>query len=81
MQSSKLFNILEEAQAMHERAMKCFDYHVNEADDEMKQIYWTRSEEYSGKCEGLLTAYEIITGRCIMDHRILEEIEYQTSKF
>ena len=79
--TAKLIEILEEAKACHTRAMRYFKYYSTENDDaEMKQIYWTRSEEYRGKCEGLLTAYEIITNRCVIDYNISNEIEHLKHK-
>ena len=80
MTNEKLVEILEEAQAMYKREMNYFDDYANETDKEMKQIYWARSEEFGGKCEGLLTAYEIITGRAVLEHNIDWELRYRKSK-
>ena len=72
---NELVDILEEAQAMHDKAQDYFEYYANENNDqEMAQIYWTRSQEYSGKCEGLLTAYMIITKHWIPEYNIRAEL-------
>ena len=74
--TAKLIEILEEAQSAYKRSMKYFEISEDENTDEMKAIYWTRSEEYSGKCKGLLKAYEIFTGRAIKDYNIDWELLY-----
>ena len=74
--NAKLIDILQEAQIAYEKEMIYFDGHNDEnKDPEMKNIYWARSTEYSGKCEGLLTAYEILTGRCLFSHQIKDELK------
>lgn len=80
MLNEKLVEILEEAQIAYKRELRYFDEYANETDDEMKQIYWTRSQEFSSECEGLLTAYEIITGRAVLEHNIDWELRYRKSK-
>ena len=74
--TAKLMEILEEAQSAYNRSMKYFEISEDENTDEMKAIYWTRSEEYGGKCEGLLKAYEIIIGRAVKDYNIDWELLY-----
>lgn len=78
--NTKLLEILAEARHNYRKSMDYFEQFKAEENVEMKQVYWARSEEYDGKCEGLLTAYEIITGRCVLSHLIGEEIKYLKAK-
>ena len=78
--NAKLMEILEEARHNYRESMDYFDSFKAEENMEMKQFYWARSEEYDKKCEGLLTAYEIITSRCVLSQLIDEEIKYLKAK-
>ena len=66
--------ILEAAQKHYEYSMNLFRQYNNENDLEMKQILWAACEEESGKADGLLYAYEIITGTKLYQHDIMDEL-------
>lgn len=79
--NAKLMEILKEALYEYRKNLEYFEAFKEAEDAEIRQIYWSRSEEHDGKCEGLLTAYEILTGRAVLSHLIREEIKHLNKKF
>lgn len=65
MDNAKLIEILEAAKSYDDQAMRYFEKYSKAEEADLKQIYWTRSEEMSGICSGLLFAYNIITDKNI----------------
>lgn len=72
--TNKLVKILEKADNYYHEALQYFDRYNKATDEEMKNIYWTRSEELSGYADGLCKAYEILTGRKIYQHQAKAEL-------
>lgn len=70
----ELVKILEAAQDAYDHSMRYFHMWEEETDDEMKNIYWARCQEYDGECAGLKKAYEIMTGKHIQDYEIKKEL-------
>ena len=66
----ELVKILEAAKEYHRRAMVWFDMYTDSNDE----FDWTTCKELSNKCQGLLEAYEIMTGRKISDFEIEKEL-------
>ena len=76
--TNELKNILEAAQTWYEASMRDFSNMQKaeaEHDEYMSNVYWAICQEYSGKADGLLLAYEIITGRSIYQHQIKDELQ------
>ena len=72
--TTELVKILEVAKAHYDCSMRYFDYFSDENDQELKEIYWSRCQEESGKADGLLKAYEIITGKKLYQHQIQDNL-------
>lgn len=73
--------ILESAQTWYEASMREFS-HMQEAeaehDEYMANVYWSSCQEYSGKADGLLLAYAILTGKSLYQHQIKNEINFMS---
>ncbi len=70
--------ILESANEIHKGAMnlfRCYQNSEEKGDMEMAANYWAASERKSGKCDGLLLAYKMLTGKKIYACEIKEELE------
>ena len=57
--------IIESAIESDNDSMFYFERFNEENDYEMKQIYWTRCQEYDGKTVAYLDCYRMITGKTI----------------
>lgn len=66
--------ILETAYVHYETSGKFFEAYQNENDPEFKSTLWALCEEASGKADGLLEAYEILTGKKVYQHQIKETL-------
>lgn len=66
----ELVKILEAAQNYKENSDAWFDYYQESNDD----LDWQTSQEYRAKCNGLLEAYAILTGRNLYQFEIKEEL-------
>ena len=49
--NAKLMEILKEALYEYRKNLEYFEAFKEAEDAEIKQIYWSRSEEHDGKCE------------------------------
>lgn len=70
----ELVKILEAALNYHATSLETYKAYQNEEDAELKENLWGMCELYTGKCEGLLMAYEILTGRIIYSIEIKDEL-------
>ena len=76
--TNELQNILESALTWYEASMREFTFMQKaeaENDKYMTNVYWATCQEYSGKSDGLLLAYAIITGRTLYPWQIKDELK------
>ena len=76
--TNELKNILESAQTWYVASMREFSNMQKaekEKDEYMSNVYWAICQEYSGKADGLLLAYAIITGRSLYQWQIEDELK------
>ena len=74
MTNVKEIRILEAAQMYYEESMFLFKQYQESQGTDLEEILWAACEEKSGKADGLLFAYEILTGIKLYQHQIKEHI-------
>lgn len=75
--TAKLVNLLEaaaEANEISDRWFSCFQKHEI-TDKKMSDMYWQMCKEENSRCDALLEAYAIMTGKIINKWDIESEIE------
>lgn len=73
----KELTILKKALAANEHSLRYFEKYDAETDEEMKQIYWARSQKFDGKAEAYTDCYNILTYSKLLciNHELKNEMQ------